>query len=249
MPFIASARGSFGPQGRFGGKGLLKSGLSSAQAGDNAFQIKTDYPSSTDGLYWIKNNNINGGTPFQVYCDMTKNGGGWTLILTGRGDSISYMGWDYTNIRFRNTNSPSMVDPYSIIGWSPYIQKASSGWQWMVEAADDSTTRYTNGGIFTANSNYTLDGTTPNATNITANEFFTVTGFNENNGIGARVPWRKQNATQGDNNNGPIYTTYPENGSWWGTIIQSNINYDSYKVGPWISSGQTDPLWSRVWVR
>jgi hypothetical protein len=48
-------------------------GLTPETAGDNAFQIKTDYSGSTDGLYWIKNDNISGGTPFQIYADMTTN--------------------------------------------------------------------------------------------------------------------------------------------------------------------------------
>lgn len=56
-------------------------GLTALSAGISALQIKTDFPSSTDGLYWIKNANINGGIAFQIYADMTTDGGGWTLVL------------------------------------------------------------------------------------------------------------------------------------------------------------------------
>jgi hypothetical protein len=38
----------------------LPDGSSPSKAGSSAYQIKTDYPESTDGLYWIKNINING---------------------------------------------------------------------------------------------------------------------------------------------------------------------------------------------
>ena len=56
-------------------------GSTSATAATSAFQIKMDYPASTDGVYWIKNANINGGIAFQIYADMTTDGGGWTLVL------------------------------------------------------------------------------------------------------------------------------------------------------------------------
>lgn len=64
-------------------------GLTTATAATSAYQIKQDYPSSTDGVYWITNPNINGGTPFQIYADMTTDGGGWTLLNVGNGGQTS----------------------------------------------------------------------------------------------------------------------------------------------------------------
>lgn len=67
----------------------LKDGLTSATAGTSALQIKQDYPSSTDGLYWIANSNINAGAAFQIYADMTTDGGGWMLLNASGGNLAS----------------------------------------------------------------------------------------------------------------------------------------------------------------
>ncbi|MBW7954332.1 prepilin-type N-terminal cleavage/methylation domain-containing protein [Candidatus Gracilibacteria bacterium] len=37
------------------------------------------------GNYWIQINGINSNNPFKVYCDMDKDGGGWTLVMRGVG--------------------------------------------------------------------------------------------------------------------------------------------------------------------
>jgi len=62
-------------------------GLTSSTPGTSAKQIKTDYPSSSDGVYWITNPSINSGSPFQIYADMTTDGGGWMLLNIGGGSS------------------------------------------------------------------------------------------------------------------------------------------------------------------
>ena len=47
--------------------GSSNNGLTSESASSSAYQIKQDFPNSIDGLYWISNNNINGGIPFQIF--------------------------------------------------------------------------------------------------------------------------------------------------------------------------------------
>ncbi|WP_296687205.1 fibrinogen-like YCDxxxxGGGW domain-containing protein [Flavobacterium sp.] len=209
-----------------------RDGLSPSTASTSAYQIKQDYPSSADGFYWIKNANINGGVPVKIYADMTTDNGGWTLLMK----NSSYGGWNYANSMALNIEIPFTTNAevistssvnYSIIGWADYIKKSNTGFQYMIDAGS----RNSNGGIWTANGNYSFVNTNNTQTNVTLNtKFGTWNYVGSNNGMAQRMPWRSTTVGAGTG-----YLTLSDGtGNWWGTLI-SNNSY--YSPSPWISDG------------
>lgn len=143
---------------------IIADGSTPLLASSSAWKIKQDYPNSGDGVYWIKNSNINGGAAFQIYADMTTHGGGWTLLMLNNADTSSGGSWTFDNCLLRNPTTPptspndrtrnnnDTADLYSIIGWADYIKRSSSGFDYMFDAYD----RGRNGGIWTANQAYSF---------------------------------------------------------------------------------------------
>ncbi len=56
-------------------------GSSQDGAGTSCSQLKATFPGLADGVYWIDPNGGPTTDAFEVYCDMTYDNGGWTLVM------------------------------------------------------------------------------------------------------------------------------------------------------------------------
>ena len=225
----------------------------------SAWQIKQDYPDSEDGVYWIQNDDINNGDPFQVYCDMTTLGGGWTLIVQN-----SACEWQTNQVFLLNeTNAPTQLVGYdvqstdynySILSWADKIKSAESGFDFMITAREHGLL----GGAWKANEPYSFVQTLTNDADMGDAQLGTP-GWRKNitelarwgtrdnnwnyddNAMEARMPWVGIGINYG------WLTTDGFRGGWWGTLITGG----GWNPAPWLSTiedgARPGAIW--YWVR
>lgn len=76
-----------------------------------------------DGVYTI---NADGKGPVNTYCDMSRDGGGWTLLVTSHTNT-----WTAKNLRKRNQNKPTLNGDFSILYKADVIKNSLNvGGEW-----------------------------------------------------------------------------------------------------------------------
>jgi hypothetical protein len=213
-------------------------GTDESRAASNAYEIRMCNPGSPSGLYWIQNDNVNNGYPFQIYADMERNGGGWTLILANSNAS----GWSSSNTLDFNANTPpsnplnlsSLDGHYSIVNRADYIKRVQSGFQYRIEATNPGDW----GGIWTANQNYSFASQSNGNMDITLNTKFGSWNYVDN-GIEARMPYFSPTDC------GQLTTSGSAAGNWWGTLVSQC----GWGPVPWIENGNANPGIIWYWVR
>ena len=73
-----------------------------------------NYP---DGVYNIYPEGNEKAIP--AYCDMTRDGGGWTLLVTSHTNS-----WTAENVRQRNLKKPRLDGDYSMLSYGNVIKNS-----------------------------------------------------------------------------------------------------------------------------
>ncbi|RMX44841.1 hypothetical protein pdam_00009262 [Pocillopora damicornis] len=191
-----------------------------------------DYPDGVCKIY------PTGPQPIMAYCDMSRDGGGWTLLVTSHTN-----GWTAENVRLKNSNSPKLTNDYSILQYADSIKDninvAGSKFEYRLEA--QSPDRW--GGVWKAPRGYTFTAEDNKQTRVELLKKFDNWKY-ANSGIEQRMPWIS---------GARLTTSEDAFYKWEGTITGTSHETDSYSddkgyhPAPWIKGHLMEHQPSYIW--